>query len=135
VCAIGLIALQTGAMQAGEPDDEKPKLTIQIRPRTGFSPVRITATGQLEGGPDDYEEYYCTGVEWDWGDGTISEFSYDCDPYVAGTSEIQRSFRNSHTFTGAGEYEVRLRLKRKKAFLVTAATSVEVRPSLRDMIR
>lgn len=136
--SIGLMAVRGEPRQATDTDDEKdrkPKLSLQIRPRTGFSPVRVTVTGQLDGGADDYEEYYCTGIEWDWGDGTISEASYDCDPYEAGVSEIQRQFRGSHTYRGQGEYEVRLRLKRKSKPLVSVTSTVNVRASMRDMIR
>ncbi len=137
VSSLGLIGLRGEPSQADDSKDDKdqkPDLSIRVRPRAGFSPVRVTVRGQLQGGADDYEEYYCAGVEWDWGDGTVSEFSYDCDPYEAGVSEIQRRFSSSHTYRGRGEFDVRLRLMRKKKPLVSASTSVNVRASIRDMI-
>ena len=64
------------------------------------------------GGADDFEEYYCPTVEWEWGDGTQSESTTDCEPYEAGKSEIKRRFIVEHVFR-AGHYQVSFRLKRR----------------------
>jgi len=117
---------------AQEKDDGKPELTLRVTPRVGFSPVRVTAVARLDGGPDDYEEYYCAGVEWDWGDDTISEASQDCDPYEAGSSQIRRSFRGSHTFRESGQYEIRISLIRNGDTVAFTNASVDVRASLRE---
>ena len=47
-------------------------------------PVRISATAEFKGGDDDFRDYYCPTIEWNWGDGTVSEASADCEPYEAG---------------------------------------------------
>ena len=55
-------------------------------------------TAEIKGGANDYEDFYCASVEWEWGDDTKSESKADCDPYEAGKSEIKRRFVMEHTF-------------------------------------
>ncbi|PYR25830.1 MAG: hypothetical protein DMF98_10905 [Acidobacteria bacterium] len=82
-----------------------------------MSPARVVLTAELQGGANDYEEFYCPSVEWDWGDGTHSESTLDCEPYEAGKSEIKRRFTVEHIFR-AGAYKVMFRLKRRDRSLV-----------------
>ena len=77
----------------------------------GFAPLRIVATAVLSGGADDFEDFYCPTVEWEWGDGTRSESKVDCDPYEPGKSEIKRSYSLDHRFEWGGEFRVQFRLK------------------------
>ena len=53
------------------------------------SPARVVASADVDGGPDDFEEFYCASVEWDWGDDTKSNNAADCDPYEPGKSSDQ----------------------------------------------
>ena len=62
------------------------------------SPARVVLTAEIVGGANDFEEFYCPTIEWDWGDGTQSESSSDCAPYEAGKSEIKRRFTVEHLF-------------------------------------
>ena len=78
--------------------DKKPKLTLKAQPVISMSPAKVTLRAELVGGANDYEEYYCPTVEWDWGDGTQSESTADCEPYEAGKSEIKRRFTVEHVF-------------------------------------
>ena len=71
----------------------------------------MVLTAELRGGADDYEEFYCGSVEWDWGDDTKSESKTDCEPYEAGKSEIKRRFTIDHTYNIAGEYPGRVPLE------------------------
>ena len=112
---------------------EKPKLSLRANPSVGFSPARVVVTAELKGGPNDYEDYYCATVEWQWGDETISENTYDCDPYEAGKSEMRRRFVTEHVFRTAGTYQVEFRLKRKDKVLAVARTTVQIRPGVRDI--
>ena len=73
-------------------DDKRPSLTLKVTPPLGFSPLRVHASIDVRGGPDDFNEFYCPTIEWDWGDGTVSETSEDCEPYQEGTSTIRRRF-------------------------------------------
>ena len=78
--------------------NKKPSISLRANPPVGFSPLRVVVTAELKGGADDYEDFYCASVEWDWGDDTKSESKADCDPYEAGKSEIKRRFVAEHTF-------------------------------------
>jgi hypothetical protein len=84
----------------------------------------------IQGGPNDYEDFYCASIEWDWADGTTSESSEDCDPYQAGKSTIQRRFSAEHTFRQGGQYDVTFRLKQKKKVVGFGRTIVRVRTGL-----
>lgn len=111
----------------------RPSLSLRAHPMVAFSPARITVTGDLQGGVDDYEEFYCPAVEWDWGDGTQSEVRADCEPFEAGKSEIKRRFTTDHVFREGGRYRITLRLKRNDKTVTSANITVQVRAGLRDM--
>src|SRR5690349_22890008 len=63
--------------KGGEKDQDekgkKPQLSLRASPPISFSPANIHLVAELKGGADDYEEFYCPAIEWDWGDGTRSE--------------------------------------------------------------
>jgi hypothetical protein len=105
--------------------DKRPKLTLKAQPMISMGPTKVTLRAELVGGANDYEEFYCATVEWDWGDGTHSESSADCEPYEQGKSEIKRRFTVEHVFR-PGYYQVAVRLKRRDKALASASTTVQV---------
>jgi hypothetical protein len=107
-------------------------LSVKANPAMAISPARVVVSADISGGPDDYEDYYCAGVEWDWGDDTRSNNSADCDPYEAGKSQIKRRFTADHVYRLAGEYRIQFRLKKKDKPIAAASTSVKIRPGLGD---
>jgi hypothetical protein len=113
-------------------ENKKPSLSLKLTPPIAFSPARVRVVVEVRGGADNYEEYYCPTVEWDWGDGTISENTQDCDPYEAGKSTIRRRFSAEHTYRISGNFKVFFRLKRKEKTMGAASASVQVRPGLRE---
>jgi hypothetical protein len=113
-------------------DSRRPKVTLKAQPLVSMSPARVVLTAELQGGADDYEEFYCPSVEWDWGDGTHSASTLDCEPYEAGKSEIRRRFTVEHVFR-AGVYKVMFRLKRRDKAIAAATVNIQVRPGLRDI--
>ena len=113
-------------------DDKRPSLALKATPPLGFSPLRVHASVDVRGGPDDAPDFYCPAVSWDWGDGTVSENSEDCDPYEEGTSAIRRRFSANHTFQQGGAYRVTFRLKQKTRVVASASTNVQVRAGVRD---
>jgi hypothetical protein len=129
VCAS---ALAISVQAAGPDKKDKPSVSVRVAPVVGFSPARMVLTADLKGGADDYEEFYCATVEWDWGDDTRSESKTDCDPYQAGKSEIKRHFTIDHVFQTAGDYRVEFRLKQKNKVVGRGTTDVKVRPGVRD---
>lgn len=129
LCALAVAA----TVQAAGPDKkDKPSISVKVSPLVGFSPAQMKLSADLKGGADDYEEFYCATVEWDWGDDTKSESKTDCDPYEAGKSEIKRHFTVDHTFNTAGDYRVEFRLKQKDKVVGRGSTDVKVRPGIRD---
>ncbi|HEY7290930.1 MAG TPA: hypothetical protein VH583_13920 [Vicinamibacterales bacterium] len=127
-----LVAAPLHAQKQDKDSNEvKPKVTLKAQPVIAMSPARIVLTAEIVGGPNDYEDYYCPTVEWDWGDGTQSGSSSDCAPYEPGKSEIKRRFTVEHIFH-AGMYRISFRLKRRDKVVGAATIQVQVRPGLRD---
>jgi hypothetical protein len=137
ILAAGLWVPHSASLVAENKDKEvkKPSLSVKASPTVAFAPARVKAVAELKGGPNDYEHFYCAGVEWDWGDGTTSGSSTDCEPYEAGKSEIQRRFSKDHEFQQAGNFRIQVRLMRRNKALTSAGITVQVRPGLRDAIR
>jgi hypothetical protein len=124
---------KAGEKSQGDEKGKKPSLSLRASPPISFSPANIHLVAELKGGPDDYEEFYCPAVEWDWGDGTRSENSSDCEPYEAGVSQISRRFSKTHVYNLQGRYRVQVRLKRNTKVLTSASTNVQVRAGIREM--
>lgn len=140
IASLAAVVLALGAAPAagqgdkggGKPADTRPKLTMRAAPSVGIAPTRVLFTAELLGGADDFEEYYCASVEWDWGDDTTSESNTDCEPYEAGKSTIRRRFTNNHTFQRSGNYKVSIRLKRGDRQVATASANIQIRPGIRE---
>jgi hypothetical protein len=151
--ALAVAAQLSATAAAAAPQAKKPSISLRANPASGFSPLRVVATAEVKGGPNDYEDFYCASVEWDWGDGTKSETKADCDPYEAGKSEITRRFVQEHTFRSSGvttspfgssasadgstsqppvQCRIKFMLKQKNKTVGSGQTSVEIRPGLRD---
>ena len=128
-------AEQKTGKDAKDQDAKRPKITLRAQPVVGVSPSRVVLTAELRGGANDFEEYYCPTVEWEWGDDTRSESSSDCEPYEAGKSEIKRRFTVEHVFRRAGEYKVFFHLKRRDKAVTSASTNVRVQPGAGDDCR
>jgi len=142
----------SASSSAEPPQNKKPSISLKAAPPVGFSPLRVVITAELKGGANDFEDFYCASVEWDWGDGTKSETKADCDPYEAGKSEIKRRYVHEHTFRSSGvstsplsssadmmgnqqqavQYRVRFVLKQKNKTVGSGQTNVEVRGGARD---
>ena len=113
--------------QAPPTDAKKPSIALRATPPVGFAPLRVRGSVDVRDGSNDYPDFYCASVEWDWGDGTISENYSDCDPYVAGKSTIQRRFTAEHIYRQGGAYRIIFRLKQKTKAVGNATTNVQVR--------
>ncbi len=134
--SLGVLVASTGwpavtAERQGQ-KSSKPKLTLRASPSVAFTPARIFLVAELRGGANDYEEFYCPTIEWDWGDDTQSESSYDCEPYEPGKSEIRRRYSAEHTYRVAGRFQVQFRLKKKDKVVAAAQTVLQIRPGVRD---
>ena len=114
----------------GEQGIKKPSLTLKATPAVSFAPARIVVVAEVKGGPNDFEEFYCPSVEWDWGDFTSSTAEADCEPYETGKSEIKRRYTVEHRYKNPGGYKIVLRLKRGNKIIATANAMVQVRAGL-----
>ena len=97
LAALLALALLDGAVAPLSGDDrqeenKKPSLSLKATPPISFSPAKVRVAAEVRGGADDYEAFYCPTIEWEWGDGTTSENTQDCDPYEVGKSSIRRRF-------------------------------------------
>ena len=145
-CLIAVVAAAT-ATSASAPavpaQNKKPSISVKANPPVGFAPLRVVVTAELKGGANDFEDFYCASVEWDWGDDTKSENKVDCDPYEAGKSEIKRRYVMEHTFrsvtsgidpsgnqTPSLQYRVRFSLKQKGKTVGSGQTTVEIRTGI-----
>jgi hypothetical protein len=129
--ALSIVTALALAGSGVDDKDKRPKISVKVNPAMGTNPVRVVATADLNGGADDYEEFYCPSIEWDWGDDTKSTNAADCDPYEAGKSQIKRRFTADHTYRQAGDFRIQFRMK-KKGKTTGASASVKVRPGIYD---
>ncbi len=123
------------ALRAGQAEGEKgkrPSLSLKLSPLLAAAPAKVRAVVEVRGGANDYEDFYCPTLEWDWGDDTRSEATQDCEPYEAGRSEIRRRFTADHTFQHGGNYKVMFRMKRKDKIVIATSANIQVRPGLSD---
>ena len=109
---------------------KKPSLSLRVTPPVGFEPLRTRLVVDVREGDNDYADFYCPTVEWDWGDGTVSANSEDCDPYEAGKSEIRRRFSTEHIFRQPGSFRVAFRLKQRDRVVASSTVNVQVRSGL-----
>ena len=132
---IALSLLLTVALTSASDDKNKrPKISVKANPTMAVAPARVVASADLNGGANDYEEFYCPSIEWDWGDDTRSTTSAYCDPYEAGKSEIKRRFTADHTYRLGGNFRIQFRIKKKDKSLASASTSVTIRGGIGDGI-
>ena len=128
---VTVVSAQKGSKDAKDNADAKrPQVRLKAQPIIAVSPARVHLTAEIVGGANDFEEYYCPTIEWDWGDGTQSEASADCAPYEAGKSEIKRIYSVDHVFRRADNYRVSFRMKRRDKAVGFASVQVQIRPGL-----
>lgn len=121
---VPLLALALATPVLAGPRPNKPRLDARATPRIAFTPVDVLVVAELNGG-DEIEEFYCPALEWDWGDGARSTHEADCAPFEPGT-ELERRFSARHVFRRAGEYEVKVTLRRAERTLAAASVRVTV---------
>jgi hypothetical protein len=141
VAAAGITSASSAAGPAALEQNKKPSISVRAVPPVGFSPLRVVVTAELKGGANDFEDFYCATVEWDWGDDTKSENKADCDPYEAGKSEIKRRYVMDHTYRSAApdlsaqpaqavQYRIKFLLKQKNKVVGSGSTTVELRQGI-----
>ena len=125
-----LVLVPSHTLQAREQGNKKPSLSLKATPAISFAPARIVIVAEVKGGSNDFEEFYCPTVEWDWGDDTTSTADSDCEPYSAGKSEIRRRYTVEHRYKNPGAYKIILRLKKASRIVASANAQVQIRAGL-----
>jgi hypothetical protein len=135
ICIVGFCAASVFAVGADpfaqsdakpKTESKRPQINLKANPASGMVPVRISAVAELKGGSDDFEEYYCPTIEWNWDDGTVSEASNDCEPYESGKSQIRRRYTMMHSYRVGSHYRISFRLKQKDKVVGAASTVVQL---------
>ena len=124
VAVVPLLALVVATPVVAGPRPNKPRVDVRATPRIAFSPAGVLVVAQLSGG-DELEEFYCPGLEWDWGDGERSSQEADCAPFEPGMS-LERRFSARHVYRQAGEFDVRVTLRRADRSLARGTVRVTV---------
>ena len=125
-----LLLVPQDTLLAREQGGKKPSLSLKATPSISFAPARVVLVAEIKGGSNDFEEFYCPTLEWEWGDLTTSTAEADCEPYSAGKSEIRRRYTVEHRFKNAGAYKIMLRLKKGDKVVGSANTMIQVRAGL-----
>jgi hypothetical protein len=131
--ALIIASLASAGTSAEKPSEKpkKPRLDLRAAPRMAFSPVNVLLTAELTGG-DDVDQYYCPELEWDWDDGGKSVQESDCLPLEAGGT-FERRFTAQHAFRRAGNYNVKITMRKANRVVAAATATVSVRPGAGDM--
>jgi hypothetical protein len=120
------LSIGAGGNRRDSKETDKIDLVLRANPVIAFAPARITLVARLKGVSNDNADFYCPTVQWDWGDGTVSESSSDCEPFQPNKSEIQRSFTIQHVYKTGGQYDVELRLKRQDKVVAAAGATLKI---------
>jgi hypothetical protein len=129
--AVGALCLTVGAVSLGGQKDEKPrrpKIMLKAQPTMGRAPLRVILSAELTGGSDDFEEYYCPTIMWEWGRGNASESTSDCPPYEPGKSVIKRRYTVEHVFRNFGTFRVYFNLIHRDREVGNASINIVVSP-------
>lgn len=129
-CCAVLLAPAHAARAGAQGDSRKPSLSLRATPSISFAPARIVVVAEVKGGSEDFEDFYCPTVEWEWGDGTTSTAEADCLPYEAGKSQIKRRYTMERQFRNEGGFRIQVRFKKGTRVTALAATSIQVRPGV-----
>jgi hypothetical protein len=125
------LIIPSNALQASaQGGNKKPSLSLKATPAVSFAPARVVVVAEVKGGANDFEEFYCPTVEWEWGDLTTSTAETDCEPYEVGKTEIKRRYTVEHRYKNPGGFRIVLRLKKGNKIIATANTLVQVRAGL-----
>lgn len=101
----------------------RPHVALRATPRTAFPPANVFVVAELKGRPG--EEFYCPGIEWEWGDGSRSAEEGDCPPYSAG-AEVERFYSARHAYGTPGNYDLTLTMRRADRTLAAASLQIVV---------
>ena len=98
----------------------------------GAAPLEVTFAGELVGGADDNQDFYCVESTFDFGDGVTQSAIPGCIEWQPGV-EVQRRYAASYIYEKPGTYQVVFQLGQAASEPITilvrdqAAASAEAR--------
>jgi hypothetical protein len=107
---------------------ERPKVILRALPSVAISPARVVFVAELQGGSDDFQDFYCPTIAWECDDDTRSESSSDCEPFESGKTVIKRRYSKEHVFRREGPYKIYFHMKRKDKIIASASAVIQVQP-------
>ena len=107
VIIISACSAKTNPQGSSAASSNEPSLIITASPRQGFTPLRVTLRGELQGVETNDQEYYCLQEIWDFGDGAKSSEKPNCESYSP-DSKIKTEFFIDHVYEKEGRYTIRL---------------------------
>jgi hypothetical protein len=98
----------------------------------GAAPLTVNFAGELVGGPDDSQEFYCVESMFEYGDGIAQSAIPDCVEWEPGI-DVQRRFTSNYIYDEPGEYQVTFSLAGVESepvtIVVTGDEAGEVQPA------
>jgi hypothetical protein len=88
---------------------EKPYLELQAEPMSGIAPLTVTLQADLFDVEGHEEEYYCTSMTWDLGNGEKLAAIPGCIPYEEASKQddfMQLDYLQKYTYKKPGTYVV-----------------------------
>ncbi|MCB0172365.1 MAG: VWA domain-containing protein [Anaerolineae bacterium] len=119
----------TGAVTSTKPADAGDiYTTITADVVEGTAPLVVNFEGELVGGADDNQAFYCVESTFNFGDGNSQSQSPRCMAWESGV-EIMRSFTANYVFEEPGEYQVTFQLGQAASEPVTiVVTAADAEP-------
>ncbi|MCB0176757.1 MAG: hypothetical protein KDI62_00880, partial [Anaerolineae bacterium] len=119
----------TGAVTSTKPADAGDiYTTITADVVEGTAPLVVNFEGELVGGADDNQDFYCVESTFNFGDGNSQSQSPRCMAWESGV-EIMRSFTANYVFEEPGEYQVTFQLGQAASEPVTiVVTAADAEP-------
>ena len=99
-----VVSMATGVSTGDDDQDVSGPLELLLRayPIAG-RPLVMQFVAEIAGGPDNNQDLYCIGTEWDFGNGMGVAMMPGCLPWSPDV-EINRLFEIDHTYESPGTY-------------------------------
>ncbi len=99
-----VVSMATGVSTGDDDQDVSGPLELLLRayPIAG-RPLVMQFVAEIAGGPDNNQDLYCIGTEWDFGNGVGVAMMPGCLPWSPDV-EINRLFEIDHTYESPGTY-------------------------------
>jgi Ca-activated chloride channel family protein len=106
--------------------------TLTVDVAEGAAPLEVNFTGELIGGSDENQDYYCVESTFDFDDGISQSSMPNCTEWQEGMT-IQRRFTANYVYEAPGEYQATFSLGGTESEPVTIVVRSADEPSESDL--